>query len=157
MEMDMANLREEFRDLRKKCREIKIENRKLISIASKPKTYSIREEEIGAEVSDEDEDDSEIIKLLTKPLREFETEAHVAENKEDIDRLTYNKEVMSLGKREKRDVESLVSEMNRISDERYKKGAQKRRRLKDTERGFINEQNKAFNLRLEKEKENGKK
>ena len=167
--IDVNEIRSAFKQLNAKVQDIKIENRKLLEgISRKPEAHKVDSEE-GHEHNDKyrlkfGAEDEAIIKLLQKPLYKFNESASGANNKkgDNLAKLTYDKELRGFenykktqGVREGRELTNVVEYMKAVGEKRYKVGKKKRQRiLNDNSRGgFINERNRRFNAKLQKERE----
>lgn len=155
--MDLIQIRKEFKELKKKCKGIEIENRKLIDSSSKPKVYSTKD--VEDEGNDNEIASDSNVALLNTTLGEFEKRKKSSTDKHtyNLAKLTYDKEIkISKKNRTHNDskndkLDNLVKHMNTETNKRYK--IQKRRGVRDEQlgHGYINQKNQQFNAKLEKE------
>ena len=167
--IDVNEIRSTFKELNARVQDIKIENRKLLEgIGSKPETHQLNSGE-GHEYNDKyrlksGTEDAAIIKLLQKPLYEFiETASKANSQKGDnLAKLTYDKELRGFENYKKtqavpegKELTNVVEYMKAVAEKRYKVGKKKRQGIRrgDSGGGFINERNRRFNARLQKERE----
>ncbi|CCK68529.1 Syf2p KNAG_0B00820 [Huiozyma naganishii CBS 8797] len=168
--MGLTELRDKFKTLSQESQRLRVRIRKQQAEVEKPKVYSLQAAEPsvdgidGAEVVD-----NVTVKLLNTPLRQLEArEARRGENGDDAvarvegDRVakdTYKKELALLGRKSTRgtyrdNVERLVTHLNDVSKKRYlvRKNKMKRQGARGGSSldGYINEKNKQFNKKLQR-------
>ena len=167
--MDLAATKQKFKELKRTCKDIEIEDRKLIETQKKPKVYSAKDLEdeniiVEDEASDQEEFRNIGSDLFNTPLYIFE-----ARKKEKIDKTsdslakrTYDKEIKDITKFRSRESEKsdkldeLVNHLNSDSQKRYK--VQKKKNVHNDllAGGFINDKNKQFNSKISKERESNR-
>lgn len=167
--MDFIAIRQKFLELKRKCKDIEIEDRKLIETQTKPVVYSpkdLEDENISddADSGDREEFGTTGSDVFNTPLYVFE-----ARKKEKVDKTndtlakrTYDKEIKDIKRFRSRESEKsdkldeLVNHLNSDAKKRY--NIQKKRIVHNELRagGFINDKNKQFNSKITKERESNK-
>ena len=167
--MDLTAIKQKFKELKRKCKDIEIEDRKLIETHKKPTVYiakDLEDENVVQEddVSDEDEFDNTGVDLFNTPVYIFEArrKEKVDKTNETLAKRTYDKEIKDITKFRSREsdksdkLDELVNHLNADAKKRYK--VQKKRIVHNEllAGGFINDKNKQFNSRITKERESNK-
>ncbi|CAL9732459.1 pre-mRNA-splicing factor Syf2p [Monosporozyma unispora] len=169
-EFNYELLQKEFNGLRRRCQTVKIENRKLLETMSKPRVYQLDFEENNndEDISDLNEEDNHLLKLLTTPLRDLKFKYKSEKNSlgtiegDQLAKFTYDKELKSVSKikyqqRNIKTVDAMVKNLNETGKKRYMiRKDQLTKNVNnenDTSNGaFINLKNKQFNDKLNREK-----
>ncbi|KAG0663940.1 pre-mRNA-splicing factor syf2 [Maudiozyma exigua] len=130
--MDLIAIRQKFKELKRKCKDIEIEDRKLIETHKKPVVYSPKDLE------------------------------DVDKTNDTLAKRTYDKEIKDIKRFRSRESEKgdkldeLVNHLNSNAKKRY--NIQKKRIVHNEllAGGFINDKNKQFNSKITKERESNK-
>lgn len=166
-------IEDRFKVLSRKCQKIRIENRKFLEELVKPKVYSVKDTETTELDIDEDIDDKDkvmLLRLLNKPLRQFENEeikkerlhSYTHSSGDAIAQATYHKELSSLNKKSKetsdtkRDkLDLLADNLNTRAKERYAIKKKQLNKFKNSNTqnfgAYINDKNRKFNEQLDKQ------
>ncbi|CAB4252010.1 similar to Kazachstania africana KAFR_0C01950 hypothetical protein [Maudiozyma barnettii] len=160
--MNFSESRKLFKELRRKCKDIEIDDRKLVEIHQKPLVYSAKD--LGEEEDDINKDQLETIgaDIFNTPLYEFEAriKEKVDKSNDTLAKKTYDKEIKDIKKfkiseNEKSDkLDELVNHLNSKAKKRYKVLKKKTERDEQFAGGFINDRNRQFNSKLNKERQN---
>ena len=142
---DYETIESKFRFLRKRCQDIKIENRKVLEAVNKPKIYQItvndnrsNENKINyTNTQDSTKNDHEILKLLNMTLRDIEKKygVNMYNNKKEesvisiqgdkLAKYTYEKELKAISKikyqrkDDMNNIDVIVEHLNQTSKKKY--------------------------------------
>lgn len=161
--IDIEKVTAEFKDLKRRCQDIKIKNRKLVEAKGKPLVYSAQDLGDEDESGHEDESTKKASDVFNMTLAEFEAQkkAKVDKSAYSMAKLTYDKEIREIRdfktggeKSEKDRLSGLVNHLNKEAKDRYQVQKKKiERREKLAVSGFINDKNKQFNQLIDKQRD----
>ncbi|SMN18093.1 similar to Kazachstania africana KAFR_0C01950 hypothetical protein [Maudiozyma saulgeensis] len=160
--MDLSESRKLFKELRRKCKDIEINDRKLIETHQKPLVYSAKDLEEGDEDTETGQLNNVGADVFNTPLYEFENlkKEKVDKSDDTLAKKTYEKEIKDIKKFKSREsekadkLEELVNHLNSDAKNRYKVQKKKMARQEQLAGGFINDRNKQFSSKLNKERQN---
>lgn len=160
--IDFEKVSAEFKQLKRRCQDIKIQNRKLVEAKGKPLVYSAQDMEDDG--SDDEEDVSKPSDIFNMTLAQFEAQKRekVDKTQYNLAKLTYDKEIRDIKKfktgaekSEKDRLNGLVKHLNKDAKDRYQVQKKKiDRKEKQAVSGFINDKNKQFNQLIDKQRDN---